>query len=118
MTDTLIKIGAHEYKSDDLTVPDSRVFREAWMVNSGSSIIEIDMERARDIWREKIRIARKPELEKLDVEFLKAIEMGVSTAEIVAKKELLRNATQDPAIENAKTPEELKQVHPAGLIIE
>jgi hypothetical protein len=49
--------------------------------------ISIDINKAKDIWKEKIRTARKPALEKLDVDYMRADESGGDTASIVADKE-------------------------------
>ena len=68
----------------------------------------IDMAKAREIHKEKIRVARKPLLEGLDIEFQKALETGSDTASIVSKKQALRDAPADSAIESAKTEAELK----------
>lgn len=80
-------------------------------------MITIDMPKARDIWKDKIREERKPKLEKLDVEFMRAVEADdtAKKSEIATKKQALRDATSDPAIEAAATPEALKQVWPAAL---
>ena len=72
------------------------------------SIIKIDMTKAKEIHKENIRAARKPKLAALDVEFQKALETGSDTAAIVAKKQALRDAPADSAIEAAKTDTELK----------
>ena len=68
----------------------------------------INMSKARDIHREKIRYARAPKLAELDVEFQKALETGSDTAAIVSKKQALRDAPADSAIESAKTAAELQ----------
>jgi len=80
-------------------------------------MITVNMLKARDIQRDKMRIARKPKLEALDVDFQRAIENDDATekASIVAQKQALRDVTQDPAIESATTPDELKAVWPEIL---
>jgi hypothetical protein len=70
------------------------------------------MEKAKDIWRDKIRLARDPELAKLDAAFMKALETGADTTAIVAQKQALRDAPSDLAIDAATTPDELKAVQP------
>jgi|TARA_R100000149_G_C5826508_1_gene103746 hypothetical protein len=72
------------------------------------SIIKTDMAKARNIHKTKIREAREPKLAALDVEFQKALETGASTTDIIAKKQVLRDAPADSAIENATTEAELK----------
>ena len=66
------------------------------------------MAKARNIHKTKIREAREPKLAALDVEFQKALETGASTTDIIAKKQVLRDAPADSAIENATTEAELK----------
>ena len=68
----------------------------------------IDMAKAREIHKEKIRVARKPLLEALDVEFQKALETGASTTDIVAKKQALRDAPADSGITSASDADALK----------
>jgi len=68
----------------------------------------IDMAKAREIHKEKIRFARKPLLEALDVEFQKALETGASTTDIVAKKNALRDAPADSGIASAADTDALK----------
>ena len=72
------------------------------------SIIKTDMAKAKNIHKTKIREAREPKLAALDVEFQKALETGASTTDIIAKKQVLRDAPADSAIENATTEAELK----------
>ena len=64
----------------------------------------IDMAKAREIHKTNIRNARTPKLQELDVEFQSALETGASTTDIVAKKQALRDAPADSAI-NAATDE-------------
>ena len=68
----------------------------------------IDMAKAREIHKEKIRVAWKTLLEALDVEFQKALETGASTTDIVAKKQALRDAPADSEITSAVDTDALK----------
>jgi len=79
--------------------------------------IGVNITKAKDIWRDKIREERKPKLEALDVEFMRAVEAGDTDAQatISAKKQALRDATDDPVIEAATTVTELKSARPAAL---
>mgnify|MGYP003145587268 CR=1 FL=1 len=61
----------------------------------------IDMTKAKVIHKTNIRTARTPKLAELDVEFQKALETGASTTDIVAKKQALRDAPADSAIDAA-----------------
>lgn len=81
-------------------------------------MIKVNMVKAREIHRQNLRIMRAPKLAALDVEMLQAIEDGDITRRdaIKAKKQALRDVTEDPAIGKAKTPDKLKAVIPAALI--
>jgi len=70
--------------------------------------IKIDITKSKNIWKDKIRIARKPKLEELDIEFAKAQETSADTSAIVAKKKDLRDF---PAQVDSKTTlDEIKAV--------
>jgi hypothetical protein len=119
MTKTLIKIGAITVDSADYEMPVERIFREAWSFqeNQQSGVIAVDMIKARDIWRDKIRQARLLPLQKLDADFMKALETNSDVSAIIVQKQALRDAPAHSSIEAAQTPEELKLVQPAGLQI-
>ncbi len=72
------------------------------------SIIKTDMVKAKEIHKARIRLAREPKLAELDVEFQKALETGASTTDIVAKKQALRDAPADSAIDAATDEAGLK----------
>ena len=68
--------------------------------------IQVNINKAKEITKDKLREERKPLLESLDVQFQRALETGADTSDIVAKKQALRDA---PAtVENMTTVEELK----------
>lgn len=75
------------------------------------------MNKAREIKRELIRAERKALLEALDVAFMRAVEQGdtAKQQEIAAEKQRLRDATQDPGIDAAQTPDELKDLNPLSV---
>ncbi len=68
----------------------------------------IDMAKAKEIHKIHIREAREPLLVALDIDFQRALESSSSTTEIVAKKQALRDAPADSAIDSATTTDELK----------
>jgi len=78
-------------------------------------MIIINPDKAKAIWKNKWREARKPILASLDIEFMKAVEAGDSEkqAEIASKKQALRDVTQTEIAGN--TPEEIKAVWPSVL---
>lgn len=79
-------------------------------------MIRIDMVKARDVWRDHIRRRRQPLLEELDREYMRADEAGDTKSKkgIAAKKKKLRDAPEDPRIEAATSPEDLKAIDPLG----
>ena len=68
----------------------------------------IDMAKAREIHKEKIRTARTPKLVELDIEFQNAQEPSADTSTIVSKKQALREAPADSAIAAASDTDALK----------
>lgn len=72
------------------------------------SIIKTDMTKAKAIHKDKIRVARQPKFLELDIEFTKALEAGTSTTDIAAKRQALRDAPADSAIDAATNETELK----------
>tara|TARA_B100000519_G_C13833173_1_gene245945 strand:- start:67 stop:330 length:264 start_codon:yes stop_codon:yes gene_type:complete len=72
------------------------------------SIIKTDIAKAKEIHKAKIRIAREPKLAELDIEFQRALESSADTSAIVAKKQALRDAPADSAIDAATDEAGLK----------
>ena len=84
-------------------------FRNAWTCDTDMNPT-VDMTLAKDVWRDKIRRARKPKLEELDIEYMRAQEAGEDTSAIVSTKNKLRDFPSKPEIESASTVEELKAI--------
>ena len=91
---------------EDSVIPTDRSFRNAWKQNSKT--IETDMTKAKEIHKDKIRIARTPKLAELDIEFQKALETSSSTTDIIAKKQALRDAPAASGISTAASEADLK----------
>jgi len=70
--------------------------------------ITIDITKAKEIWKDKIRTARKTALEKLDVDFVKAQETSSDTTSIVTDKQTLRDLPSQ--VDTATTETEIKAV--------
>ena len=68
--------------------------------------IIIDINKAKDITKDRLRIERKPLLEAQDVAFQRALEINADTSAIVAEKQRLRDITK--LVDDANTVEELK----------
>ena len=70
--------------------------------------ITVNLSKAKDITKDRLRAERVPLLEALDVQFQRALETNADTAEIVAEKQRLRDITQ--LADTATTTNELKQL--------
>ena len=68
--------------------------------------IKIDIAKAKDITKNKLRAERRPLLEEQDILFMKAQEAGEDTTAIVAEKQRLRDITNQ--VDSMTTVEELK----------
>ena len=68
----------------------------------------VDMAKAKELHKTRIREARGPKLEELDVEYQRAQESGSDTSTIVSKKQALRDAPADSAITSASDTDALK----------
>lgn len=112
-----VYIGEADYSYDEYTVPAERSFREAWQVEANTSVISVNMALAKDIWREKIRLKRVKPLQELDTAYMRALEIGASTTQIVADKQALRDAPALPSIDAATTPDELKAIQPIPNVV-
>jgi hypothetical protein len=93
-------------------LPD-QMFCKAWFVANGK--VNVDMDYARELHRNRMRGARFNKLAELDIEFQRALETGTDTKDIVARKQALRDVTKDPGIEAATTTQELRSVWPEIL---
>lgn len=82
-------------------------------------MIGINLEKAKDVWRDKIRTARTEKFKQLDVEFMRAVETADTDTQtaVAAQKQALRDAPADSAITDATSPDELKNIQPASLEI-
>ena len=67
-------------------------FFGAWEMQEDNTVI-VNISKAREITKTRLRAERKPLLEAQDVLFQRALETGAPTAEIVAEKQRLRDIT-------------------------
>ena len=72
-------------------------------------MIKIDMTKARDITKDRLRAERTPLLQALDVEVMKNITDATKLAEIEVEKQRLRDITK--VVDTLETVEELKNVY-------
>ena len=69
-------------------------------------MITVNIDKAKDITKERLRIERKPLLEAQDILFMQAQEAGSDTTAIVAEKQRLRDITD--TVDSCTTTDELK----------
>ena len=81
-------------------------------------IVTIDMTKAKAIHKDKIREARVKKLAELDVDFQRALETGASTTDIVTKKQALRDAPADSAIDAATDVAGLKAQWNTDILVD
>ena len=70
--------------------------------------ITVNIDKAKDITKDRLREERKPLLEAQDVLFQRALESSADTTAIVAEKQRLRDITKQ--VDSMTTVEELKGV--------
>lgn len=68
--------------------------------------ITVNINKAKDITKDRLRAERKPLLEEQDILFMQAQEQGADTTAIVAEKQRLRDITNQ--VDSMTTVEELK----------
>jgi hypothetical protein len=75
---------------------------------------EVNIDKAKELHKNKFRTARAPKLEELDIAFMKAVETGDTEkqTEIASEKQILRDITK---ISLPDTLPELKEVWPEIL---
>jgi hypothetical protein len=71
-------------------------------------MIVINVNKAKEITKERLRAERAPLLQAQDVAFQRALEKGADTTAIVAEKQRLRDITQ--LADQASTLDELKEL--------
>ena len=93
---------------DESELPD-REFRNAWDYDfSNDDPIEINIDKAKEIKKDKLRIERKSLLEALDIEVMKNIKDTKKLDEIEAEKQVLRDITKK--VDACKTIDEIKSI--------
>jgi hypothetical protein len=69
-------------------------------------MITINLDKAKEITKARLRLEREPLLQAQDVAFQRALESGADTTAIVAEKQRLRDITND--VDTLTTLDELK----------
>ena len=71
-------------------------------------MIVVNLDKAKDITKKRLRAERAPLLQAQDVAFQRALEANADTAAIVAEKQRLRDITQ--LADQATTHDQLKAI--------
>lgn len=79
-------------------------FYDAWEQSRG--VVTINMTKAREVTKSRLRIEREPLLAAQDIAFQRALESGADTTAIVAEKNRLRAVTS--LADSAETLEDLR----------
>jgi hypothetical protein len=72
-------------------------------------MITINLDKAKDITKQRLRQERKPLLEAQDIKYIQAQEAGSDTKGIVAEKQRLRDITN--AVDSCTTTDQLKSLN-------
>ena len=102
-------ISASSWRIIELSeIPSDRTFRNSWVDDGG---ITHDMTVAKEELKSMLRQKRKPLLEALDVDYMRALESNdtANQATVIAAKQYLRDITEHQDVNSASTVEELKQ---------
>lgn len=96
---------------DTAIVPSDRHFRDAWE-HHPTEKVKVNMTKAVEVQRNKIRAERAPLLADLDVQYMQALETKdvAKQSAIIAEKQRLRDITKLPDLAAAATPDDLKAI--------
>lgn len=113
---TYINVNGSTVDASEVTVPSDRTFRGAW--NLSANVIGVDMDKAKDIWRNKLREDRKAKFTPLDDEIRVLSRKELSNDSDNARKTRIgvveskaqeyRDVPEHADIDAASTPDELK----------
>lgn len=98
---------------EEKDIPTDQTFFNAWRLVDGK--IEIDMQAARKIHMDKIRIVRNQELERVDIEIKKWGDIGQDLSALWNERINLRSIPQTFDLNNFTDPESLKNSWPTEL---
>jgi hypothetical protein len=116
VTTYIVDKDGNQIDASTATVPANRDFREAWSLSG--TVISEDLDKAKEIFKDKIREVRSSLLEAEDVVYMKAMEADDASAKTasVTKKNALRDAPAASAIGSASTIAELKAAWDTDLL--
>jgi uncharacterized protein with ATP-grasp and redox domains len=103
------------YIVDDDVIPTDRTFRDAWQhdfkVQDGKLIhtVSENVDKAKEIHKERLRTERKVLLEEQDVLFMQALEKGVDTKDVTEEKQRLKDITK--LVDKCETIDDIKKIN-------
>lgn len=108
--------GSYPTEADPITVideddiPVDLSYRAAWVLQGTAPVV--DMERAKEIKRNRLRLDRKPLFAENDAMASWAVLLGDEQmkAEVLAERQRLRDLPALPSIDAAQTPDDLKAI--------
>lgn len=107
------QVKAKDTPSHSIIVDDSELpqgadaeFYNAWELVDGK--VEVNLDKAKELTKERLRAERAPLLAAQDVAFQRALEEGKPTDAIVAEKQRLRDITK--LADSAASAEELRAI--------
>lgn len=96
---------------EDDCIPTDRTFRDAWDFDDDGIIIE-QIDKAKEIHKDRLRAERKPLLEELDVKYIRNLEDGGEVSGIINEKQRLRDITK--LVDKCKTIDAIKAINING----
>jgi hypothetical protein len=117
---TYVVVDGQTLDTAQYSFPQNRYFNDAWALSEDENhnqIVVIDVEKAKEVWKRRMREARAPIMTKMDAEYFMALEKQDTSgaANIATTKQLLRDVTKLPELLNATTVEEIEAVWPDYL---
>ena len=103
------------YIVDDDVIPSDRTFRDAWQhdfnIQNGKFIhtVSENVDKAKEIHKERLRTERKVLLEEQDVLFMQALEKGVDTKDVTEEKQRLKDITK--LVDKCETIDDIKKIN-------
>jgi hypothetical protein len=108
----LAPVGSKYRIVEENQLPDDPDFWGAWTIDC-----KVDIKKAKEIWKSRMRAVRDQKLKALDIEWMKAMENGeVKVASsVAAKKQMLRDVTEREDFRKLRTLKQIKSYWPEIL---
>ncbi len=108
-----VELDGKLFRVDQIGVPKTRIFCEAWTMANSMTAITVNMNKARDIQRESIRRQRAEHWAAADAAWNIAQESNDAAGmrKAAAHRQALRDPPDHPMVDAAQTPDELAAVN-------